>query len=219
MKSKLKQGAILLGRGFAITSAVVLLLPTAANAACTRGPNVVVNRGNGASISFDAPVYQAKVFDISKLMLEEIPQQGTQTLILTEVETSQFPGMPQTPTTSLLANTANGCYVFEVSFGNQPVHNTVSAVPEANPELAQTALLPGGEDIDLDTLRAEYTAAVEQHGTDNSFLKRVEQFLTLVDNGTGQRLAAQQAGVEWAHLTQLSGQPDFTDLLDNSFSS
>ena len=117
----------------AISVSFVLLLPTAASATCTRGPNVVVNRGHGASISFDEPVYQAKVFDISKLMLEEIPPQGTQTLILTEVDASQFPGLPQTPTTSLLANTASGCFVFNVSFGNQPVHNTVSALPEASP--------------------------------------------------------------------------------------
>lgn len=91
--------------------------------------------------------------------------------------------------------------------------------PEATSELAQTAFLPGGADIDIEALRTEYTAAVEQHGPDNSFLKRVEDFLSLVDNGTSQRLAAQQSGVEWTHLTQLSGQPDFTDLLDDSFSS
>lgn len=203
----------------AVATSVILLLPTAAHAACTRGPNVVVNRGHGASITFDEPVYQAKVFDISKLMLEEIPQQGTQTLILTEVEASQFPGMPQTPTTSLLANTASGCYIFDVSFGTQPFHNTIGAIPEEAPELTQTALLPGGSDIDIEALRTGYTAAVEQHGPNNSFLKRVERFLSLVDKGTGQRLAAQQAGVEWSHLTQLSGQPDFTDLLDDSFSS
>ena len=201
----------------ALAASLVLLLPTAASAACIPGPNVVVNRGHGASISFDEPVYQAKVFDISKLMIEEIPPQGTQTLILTEVEASQFPGLPQTPTTSLLANTANGCYVFNVSFGNQPVHNTVSALPEASPDLAQTALLPGGSDIDIAALRTGYTSAVEQHGTSNSFLLRVEQFLALVDNGTSQRLAAQQAGVQWSHLTRLSGQPDLSHLLDNSF--
>ena len=203
----------------AIATSIILLLPTAAHAACTRGPNVIVNRGHGASITFDEPVYQAKVFDISKLMLEEIPQQGTQTLILTEVEASQFPGLPQTATTSLVANTASGCFVFDIGFGNQPVHNTVSAIPEAAPELAQTALLPGGTDIDIEALRIEYATAVKQHGADNTFLQRVERFLLLVDSGTGQRLAAQQAGVEWSHLTQLSGQPDFTDLLDDSFSS
>lgn len=201
----------------AVATASVLLLSTAANAECTRGPNVIVNRGHGASITFDEPVYQAKVFDISKLMLEEIPSQGTQTLILTEVEASNFPGMPSTPTTSLLANTASGCYIFDVSFGNNPVHNTVSAVPEAAPEVSPVALLPGGEDIDIEALRSEYTAAIEQHGPDNRFLQRVEQFLSLVDNGTSQSLAAQQAGVEWAHLTQLAGQPDFSHLLEGSF--
>lgn len=198
---------------------IMLLLPSVANAACTRGPNVVVNRGHGASISFDEPVYQAKVFDISKLMLEEIPPQGTQTLILTEVEAAQFPGMPQTPTTSMLANTANGCYIFEVSFGNQPVHNTVSATPETNSAVAQTTLLPGGEDIDIEALRAKYAAAVEQHGEGNTFLQRVGRFLTLVDNGISQRLAAQQAGVKWEHLTKLSGQPNFDRLLEGSFST
>ena len=214
---KLEQVALVKSALRGITASLVLLLPAAANAACTRGPNVVVNRGHGASISFDEPVYQAKVFDISKLILEEIPPQGTQTLILTEVEALQFPGMPQTPTTSLLANTANGCYIFNISFGNQPIHNTVSAVPESNSELAQTALLPGGDDIDITALRSEYAAAVEQHGADNSFLKRVEQFLALVDGGTGQRLAAQQAGVDWSHLTRLSGQSDFSHLVENSF--
>ncbi|MEO0516282.1 MAG: hypothetical protein AAF171_03165 [Cyanobacteria bacterium P01_A01_bin.116] len=214
---KLEQVALAKPPLCGIAASLVLLLPTAANAACTRGPNVVVNRGHGASISFDEPVYQAKVFDISKLMLEEIPVHGTQTLILTEVEASQFPGMPQTLTTSLLATTENGCYVFNVSFGNQPVHNTVSAATEASSDLAQTALLPGGDNIDIAELRTEYTAAVEQHGTGNSFLLRVEQFLALVDGGTGQRLAAQQAGVDWSHLTRLSGQPDFSNLLDNSF--
>ena len=200
-----------------VIAAAVFLIPTAGNAACTRGPNVIVNRGHGASITFDEPVYQAKVFDISKLMLEEIPAQGTRTIILTEVEASQFPGMPSTPTTSLLANTASRCYIFDISFGNQPVHNTISAIPEAAPEVSPTALLPGGDDIDIEALRSEYTAAVEQHGDRNSFLQRVEQFLALVDDGTGQRLAAQQAGVEWSHLTRLSGQPDFSTLLDNSY--
>ena len=214
---KLEQVAVAKPLLWGIAASLVLLLPAAANAACTRGPNVVVNRGHGASISFDEPVYQAKVFDVSKLILEEIPAQGTQTLILTEVEASQFPGMPQTPTTSLLANTANGCYIFNISFGNQPIHNTVSAIPEANAEPAQAALLPGGDDIDIAALRSEYAAAVEQHGTGNSFLKRVEQFLALVDGGTGQRLAAQQAGVDWSHLTRLSGQPDFSNLLEGSF--
>lgn len=202
-----------------VATSTILLMPIAANAAeCTRGPNVVVNRGHGASISFDEPVYQAKVFDISKLILEEIPQQGTHTLILTEVEASQFPGMHQTPTTSLLANTANGCFIFAVSFGNQPVHNTVSAIPETSPDIVQTAILPGGADIDIEALRIEYDVAIEQHGEGNTFLQRVGQFLGLVDNGTSQRLAAQQAGVEWSHLTRLSGQPDFTDLLDGSSS-
>lgn len=204
---------------FALASAAVLLLATTANAECTRGPKVIVNRGHGASITFDEPVYQAKVFDISKLILEEIPPQGTRTLILTEVDAQQFPGLPQTPTTSLVANTANGCFVFDISFGNQPVHNTISAIPAANPNLAQTALLPGGADIDIEALRSEYAAAVEQHGTDNSFLQRVSKFLELVDNGTSQRLAAQQAGVEWEHLTQLSGQPNFDRLLEDSFST
>lgn len=209
MKFKLEQCAI--------TTAAVLLLPIAVKAECARGPNVVVNRGHGASITFDEPVYQAKVFDISKLMLEEIPSQGTQTLILTEVDASNFPGMPSTPTTSLLANTASGCYIFDISFGNNPVHNTVSAVPETFPDVSPAALLPGGEDIDIEALRSEYAAAVEQHGPDNKFLQRVEQFLALVDGGTSQRLAAQQAGVEWMHLTKLAGQPDFSNLLEGSF--
>lgn len=200
-----------------IVTTSVLLLATAANAECTRGPRVIVNRGHGASITFDEPVYQAKVFDISKLMLEEIPAQGTQTLILTEVDAQQFPGLPQTPTTSLVANTASGCFVFDVGFGNQPVHNTVSAISEATPDLAQTALLPGGVDVDIEALRVEYTAAVEQYGTDNTFLQRVGRFLELVDSGTSQRLAAQQAGVEWEHLTKLSGQPNFDGLLGDSF--
>ena len=202
-----------------IAALTVLLLPAAANAACTRGPNVIVNRGHGASITFDEPVYQAQVFDVSRLMLEPISEQGTQTLILTEVDAQQFPGLPHTATTSLLANTENGCYVFNVSFGNQPVHNTVSAVPEASTDLAQTALLPGGEDIDIEALRAEYAAAVEQHGEDNTFLQRVARFLALVDNGTGQRLAAQQAGVEWAHLMQLAGQPQLNRIAEGSYST
>ena len=203
----------------AISISAVLLLPTAANAACTRGPNVVVNRGHGASITFDEPVYQAQVFDVSRLMLEPISEQGTQTLILTEVDAQQFPGLPHTATTSLLANTTSGCYVFNVSFDNQPVHNTVSAVPEASTSLTRTALLPGGEDIDIEALRAEYAAAVEQYGADNTFLQRVARFLALVDSGTGQRLAAQQAGVEWAHLMKLAGQPQWDRLIEGSYST
>lgn len=194
-----------------------LLLPTAANAACNRGPEVIVNRGHGASVTFDEPVYQAEVFDVSKLILEPIPEQGTRVLILTAVDEQAFPGLPRTTTTSLLANTATGCYVFNVKFGDQPVHNTVSAVPETNPELARATLLPGGEDIDIEALHAEYAIAVAQYGEDNLFLQRVAEFLALVDSGTSQRLAAQQAGVEWAHLTQLSGQPNLDEFLEDSF--
>lgn len=194
----------------------VLLIPTAANAACTRGPEVIVNRGHGASITFNEPVYQAQVFDVSKLILEPIPEQGTQTLILTAVDEQAFPGLPRTATTSLLANTVSGCYVFNVKFGDQPVHNTVSAVPETNPELARATLLPGGEDIDIDALRAEYEIALEKHGEGNTFLQRVGEFLALVDSGTSQRLAAQQASVEWQQLTRLAGQPDLAEFLEES---
>ena len=204
---------------FSIVTTCLLLLPTAAHAACTRGSSVIVNRGHGASITFDELVYQAQVFDVSKLMLEPIPEQGTLTLILTEVDAQQFPGMPQTPTTSLLANTASGCYVFEISFGNQPVHNTVSALPQANANLATTSLLPGGADIDIEALRTKYAAAVEQYGDGNTFLQRVSKFLSLIEAGVSQKLAAQQAGVEWAHLMQLSGQPNFDRLLDDSSST
>ena len=184
----------------------------------SRGPNVVVNRGHGASISFDEPVYQAKVFDISKLMIEEIPPQGTQTLILTEVEASQFPGLPQTPTTSLLANT------LQTAATSSTCRSAISlfTTPLA-PYLKRALTSPRlrcyrvEDNIDIAALRTGYTSAVEQHGTSNSFLLRVEQFLALVDNGTSQRLAAQQAGVDWSHLNRLSGQPDLSHLLDNSF--
>lgn len=193
-----------------IVVSAVLLIPTTANAACTRGPAVVINRGHGASVTFDEPVYQAQVFDVSRVILEPIPEQGTRALILTEVDAQQFPGLPHTPTTSLLANTADGCYVFNISFGTQPVHNTVSAVPEAKPELRAT-LLSVWEDVDIEILRAKYAVAVEQHGEANTFLQRVAEFLALVDSGTSQRLAAREVGVEWSHLMQLS-QPD--DLID-----
>ncbi|EDX82768.1 hypothetical protein S7335_1071 [Synechococcus sp. PCC 7335] len=200
----------------ALSAAALMFAPTAAKAACTRGPNVVVNRGHGASITFNEPVYQAQVFDVSRLILEPIPEQGTHALILTEVDAQAFPGMPHTATTSLLASTASGCFVFDVSFGTQPVHNTVSALPSVNPNLSQTAQLPGGADINIEALRAEHAAAIEQHGEDNAFLQRVGVFLTLVDEGTSQRLAAQQAEVEWNHLMQLSGQPVLDGLLIDS---
>lgn len=187
-----------------IAVSAILLLPATGYAACSRGPAVVVNRGHGASITFEEPVYQAQVFDISKLILEPIPEQGTQTLILTTVDLQDFPGLPQTQTTSLLASTSTGCYIFDISFGTQSFHNTVSAVPEARPALLRASLLPGGENIDIEVLRAKYAAAVEQHGESNTFLQRVSRFIELVDSGIGQRLAAQQAEVEWSHLTELS---------------
>lgn len=190
-----------------IAALAILLLPTTANAACRRGPAVVVNRGHGASITFTEPVYQSQVFDISKLILEPIPDQGTRTLILTAVDSQDFPGLPQTSTTTLLASTSNECYIFDISFGTHSFHNTVSAVPEA-PTLLRAALLPGGEtggeNVDVEILRTKYAAAVEQHGEGNMFLQRVAKFLELVDSGIGQRLAAQQAEVEWSHLTELS---------------
>ena len=192
-----------------------LLLPTAANAACDRGPEVIVNRGHGASVTFDEPVYQAQLFDVSKLVLEPIPEQGTRVLILTAVDEQAFPGLPRTDTTSLLANTATGCYVFNIKFGDQPVHNTVSASPQTGSEVSRATLLPGGQDIDIEALRTRYAAAVEQH-EDNLFLQRVGEFLGLVDAGMGHRLAAQQAGVEWSHLTQLAGQTNLDDFLEDS---
>lgn len=200
--------------GLSVTA--LLLLPQAVGAECISGPEVVVNLGHGASITFDEPVYQAQVFDVSKLMLEPIPEQGTTTLILTEVDPQNFPGLPQTATTSILASTANSCYVFEVSFGNQAHHNSVSAVPPANTDLT-AAQLPGGDDIDIEALRSGHANALAQHGGDNLFLQRVSRFIELVDAGTTQRLAARQAQVDWSHLQQLSGQPNLDQLVDDSF--
>jgi len=184
----------------------ILLVPTVAQAACTQGPDVVVNRGHGASITFDEPVYQAQVFDVSRLMLEPIPPHGTRTLILTEVEAQHFPGLPTTPTTSLLATAGSGqCFSFNITFGTAPFHYSVSATAASTPDVTtRSTLLPGGQDIDIARLRTEYEKAVTEFGASNTFLQRVGQFLSLVDAGTSQRLAAQQAGVEWSHLLRLA---------------
>ena len=73
------------------------------------------------------------------------------------------------------------------------------------PDVAtRSTLLPGGQDIDIERLRVEYEKAVAEFGASNTFLQRVGQFLSLVDAGTSQRLAAQQAGVEWSHLLRLA---------------
>ncbi|MEM9004499.1 MAG: hypothetical protein AAGE59_13365 [Cyanobacteria bacterium P01_F01_bin.86] len=193
------------------------LFPATASAACVAGPDVQVNVGHGASIVFEEPVYQAQIFDPSRLILQPIPEQGTTTLMLSQVDPQHFSGMPQTLTTSLTAQTENGCYSFKLSYGTDARHVSV----DANPQMVASGtlgadLLPGGEDIDLEALRSGYEQAVTEHGEDNTFLQRVARFLELAERGASQRLAARQSEVQWSHIQALEAKGLSDRLLSNN---
>jgi hypothetical protein len=198
--------------------ALIGLTPTVVSAECLRGPNVVVNEGHGASITFDEPVYQAKLFDVSRLILNEIPEAGSQTLILTAVDPVEFPGLPSGPQTSLLATTATGCYVFQLSVGQGNFHASVDA-DGGNP--SDRSLLAADSDfepLNLNDLRAGVQTATERVGPDNAFVVRVNEFLALVDEGIGQRVAAQRLRINWEHLTALADRSRLDYLYEGSVS-
>lgn len=198
--------------------ALLGLTPTVASAECLQGPNLVVNEGHGASITFDEPVYQAKLFDVSRLILNEIPETGSETLILTAVDPVEFPGLPSGPQTSLLATTATGCYVFQLSVGQENFHASVDA-DGGNP--SDRSLLAGDRTFDplnLDDLRVGVANAEQRVGADNSFVLRVNEFLALVENGVGQRVAAQRLRINWEHLTALADRSALDYLYEGSVS-
>ena len=192
-------------RPFLFAAGFLSLFPLSVKAECIQGPVVVVNAGHGASITFDEPVYQAKIFDISRVILNEIPETGTKTLILTEVDPQLFPGLPSTPQTTLLAATSEACYTFQLAFGTGNFHVSV----DAQPEPVSSRLLSVGdlEPLDLDNLRLGIEQATARVGPENTFLQRANQFLTLVtEEGVAQRLAAQRLQINWSHLTALAAQ-------------
>lgn len=200
-----------------LAAGAIALLPLSAKAECLRGPNVVVNRGHGASITFDEPVYEAKIFDISQVILSEIPEQGSRTLILTAIDRQDYPGLPATPQTSLVASTADSCYVFQLSFADGSVHTSVDAVRD---EPSDRLLVSAAENaaIDVPALRAALEQAVERFGDDNQFLERANSFISLVEGGVEQREAAQRVNLPWAHLETFARQAHRSIILDESIS-
>jgi hypothetical protein len=192
------------------------LMPTVASAECLQGPNLVVNEGHGASITFDEPVYQAKLFDVSRLILNEIPETGSETLILTAVDAVQFPGLPSGPQTSLLATTATGCYVFRLSVGQGNFHASVNATEDE----ADLSILSSGlsQPLNIENLRIGLANAEKKVGAENSFVIRVNQFLSLVDDGVSQRAAAQRLQIQWDYLTTLADVSSLDHLLQESVS-
>jgi hypothetical protein len=197
------------------------LTPAIAGAECLQGPNVVVNEGHGASITFDEPVYQAKLFDVSRLILNEIPETGSETLILTAVNPVEFPGLPSGPQTSLLATTATDCYVFQLSVGQGTSHMSVDAEDgnlSARSLLAADSDLEDFEPLNLENLRAGVATAAQRVGADNAFVIRVNEFLALVDKGVGQRVAAQRLQINWEHLTALADRSRLDDFYEGSVS-
>jgi hypothetical protein len=197
---------------------LLALAPAIAKAECLQGPNVVVNEGHGASITFDEPVYQAKLFDVSRLILNEIPETGSQTLILTAVDPVEFPGLPSGPQTSLLATTATGCYVFQLSVGQGTSHVSVDAEGGNLPNRSLVAAERDFEPLNLENLRAGVATAAQRVGTDNAFVIRVNEFLALVDEGVEQRTAAQRLQIEWEHLTALADRSRLDDFYEGSVS-
>jgi hypothetical protein len=201
-----------------LSGALLGLMPTVASAECLQGPNLVVNEGHGASITFDEPVYQAKLFDVSRLILNEIPEAGSETLILTAVDPVEFPGLPSGPQTSLLATTATGCYVFQLSVGQGNFHASVDA-DGGNP--SDRSLLAADSDfepLNLNDLKAGVATAAQRVGADNDFVIRVNEFLALVDEGVGQRVAAQRLRINWEHLTALADRSRLDYLYEGSVS-
>jgi hypothetical protein len=200
-------------RSLLFALAFVGLVPAFAKAECVQGPNVVVNEGHGASITFDEPVYQAKLFDVSRLILNEIPETGSETLILTAVNPVEFPGLPNGPQTSLLATTATGCYVFRLSVGQGNFHASVNAT-EDEPDLS---ILSSGL-LNMENLRIGLANAEKKVGSENSFVVRVNQFLSLVDDGVSQRAAAQRLQIQWDYLMTLADVSSLDHLLQESVS-
>jgi hypothetical protein len=200
---------------------IIGLAPAIAKAECLQGPNVVVNEGHGASITFGEPVYQAKLFDVSRLILNEIPETGSQTLILTAVDPVEFPGLPSGPQTSLLATTATGCYAFQLSVGQGNAHVSVDAEDSnlsAHSLLAADSDLEDFEPLNLENLRAGVATAAQRVGTNNAFVIRVNEFLALVEQGVEQRVAAQRLRINWDHLTALAARSRLDDFYEGSVS-
>jgi hypothetical protein len=203
-------------RSLLFALAFVGLVPAFAKAECVQGPNVVVNEGHGASITFDEPVYQAKLFDVSRLILNEIPETGSETLILTAVNPVEFPGLPNGPQTSLLATTATGCYVFQLSVGQGNFHASVNATEdEADLSILSSSL---AQPLNIENLRIGLANAEKKVGSENSFVVRVNEFLSLVDAGVSQRTAAQRLQIRWDYLTTLADVSGLDQLLQESVS-
>lgn len=197
-----------------VLGGLLSLVPTAANAECLRGPDVVVNSGHGASIQFNEPVYQAKIFDPSRVVLNEISESGTDILLLTQIDPLTFPGIPSgNGQTTLLAETLNGCYTFRLSFSNGNQHVSVNADGSGS-TLAARPTIEDIEPLDLDLLRTGLDNAISRVGSDNEFVQKTEQFLTLIDEGVGQRIAAQRLQIEWEHLSMLAESARFSSLED-----
>lgn len=206
----MKIKSILVGAG------LLCLIPMNAKAECLKGPDVIVNTGHGASIIFEEPVHEAKIFDPSQVVLSEIPEGGTKTLMLTQINRLTFPGLPTgNGQTTLLASTDEGtCYSFKLSFGNGNFHVSVNADGTDTDRSLLAAASSQFEPIDLALLREGIDNAVARVGSDNAFLQRAETFMSLVDSGIEQKTAAQRLRLSWEHLSQLADSARFGDLGD-----
>lgn len=139
---------------------------------------------------------------------------GAQVVHLKRIEQVKFPNLPSTPSTLLSVVTENpqgkrALYEFEVSYGEEHLQSSSRLAIFPDPDSSSTTSgfsTVNGQQVDLAVIEQGLQAAIAQKlvDTNSPLVARVQDFLTLVRNGSEIMSATQQIGISMNLVNKLS---------------
>ena len=187
---------------------------------CRGDVPLVVHSGMGATVDFTQTgkiVQRAWLGDPSKITLDaDRPiEEGSSVLFLRRINGLNFDGLPSTASTVLttVLISAGGSEVCQipVSYSSTlPDYTSLKLMPNAEPgasgdgDLVTRLLRPSS--VNLDEVEAGINANALSLGEGNSVVIRLREFIARTRSGAEQKSTAQELGIEWSLVLELSRQ-------------
>ena len=191
---------------------------------CRGDVPLVVHSGMGATIDFTQTgkiVQRAWLGDPSKVTLDaDRPiEEGSSVLFLRRINGLNFNGLPSTASTVLttVLISADGSEVCQipVSYSSTlPNYTSLKLIPSDEPD--SRAIASGDDDlvtrllrtssVNLDDVEAGINANALSLGEGNLVVIRVKEFIARTRGGAEQKSTAQELGIEWSLVLELSRQ-------------
>lgn len=188
---------------------------------------IALHRGQGVTLNFrptgetiqrawlDNPSQTTLDFDDASCATTAASQSCAASVIhLRRINPIDFPGLPNTSTTSLTVLTNSNLYSFRLTFpdSGSPSYSVLNVGPVQDAEQSPPSVLPRGNGLEgIEAVEQGLEIALSQAliTTEDPLWQRAKNFLTLIREGYSVQTAAAEAGISQAliiRLTQLGQQ-------------